>query len=167
MYKVLRNLDSREGRGFTLIELLVVVAIIGILSSVVLASLNSARKKGRDARRVSDLKQFQLALELYADNQAPYGYPATQSGNALPTLGSQYIAQNPVDPVNTSPYVYQYRGLTSAGANCSTAPCAGYGLRAVLEAGPNSSSITDDIGGSGGLSCDDQASPDWDFCIRN
>ena len=52
-------------RGFTLIELLVVIAIIGILASVVLASLNSARKKGRDARRVADIKQVQLALELY------------------------------------------------------------------------------------------------------
>ena len=45
---------------------LVVIAIIGILSSVVLASLNGARKKGRDARRISDLKQIQLALEMYS-----------------------------------------------------------------------------------------------------
>ena len=52
-------------KGFTLIELLVVIAIIGILASVVLASLNSARKKSRDARRVADIKQIQLALELY------------------------------------------------------------------------------------------------------
>lgn len=52
-------------RGFTLIELLVVIAIIGLLSSVVLASLNSARAKGRDARRLSDLKQMasQMAVD--------------------------------------------------------------------------------------------------------
>ena len=45
-------------KGFTLIELLVVIAIIGILSSVILASLNSARKKGRDSRRLQDLRQI-------------------------------------------------------------------------------------------------------------
>ena len=56
---------SKASRGFTLIELLVVIAIIGILSSVVLASLNSARTKARDTRRVSDMKQIQIALELY------------------------------------------------------------------------------------------------------
>ena len=59
--------DHTSLRGFTLIELLVVIAIIGILSSVVLASLNSARQKGRDAKRISDVKQLQLALELYYD----------------------------------------------------------------------------------------------------
>ncbi len=57
-----------HSRGFTLIELLVVIAIIGMLSSVVLASLNSARGKARDARRVADVKQMMLALELYRDD---------------------------------------------------------------------------------------------------
>ena len=51
-----------NSKGFTLIELLVVIAIIGILSSVVLASLNSAKKKSRDARRVADIGQIKLAL---------------------------------------------------------------------------------------------------------
>ncbi len=50
--------------GFTLIELLVVIAIIGLLSSVVFASLNSARVKGRDANRVSTLKQIANAVNL-------------------------------------------------------------------------------------------------------
>jgi len=54
-------------KGFTLIELLVVVAIIGILSSITMASLNSARAKARDARRMSDLSQIRNALYMYFD----------------------------------------------------------------------------------------------------
>ena len=65
-------------RGFTLIELLVVIAIIGILASVILASLNSARRKSRDARRLADIKQLRVALELYFDGNNNI-YPATAS----------------------------------------------------------------------------------------
>lgn len=61
-----------KSKGFTLIELLVVIAIIGILSSVVFAALSAARMKSRDARRISDLKQITLALEMYFDAQGYY-----------------------------------------------------------------------------------------------
>lgn len=53
-------------KGFTLIELLVVIAIIGLLSAVVLASLNTARTKGIDSQRIANLVSVRNALELYA-----------------------------------------------------------------------------------------------------
>lgn len=51
-------------KGFTLIELLVVIAIIGLLSSLAVVSLNSAREKARDARRVSDVRQLATLIEM-------------------------------------------------------------------------------------------------------
>ncbi len=57
-------------RGFTLIELLVVIAIIGILSSVVLASLNTARAKGADAAVKSNLANMRAQAEIYYDDPA-------------------------------------------------------------------------------------------------
>ncbi|HWO07315.1 MAG TPA: type II secretion system protein [Candidatus Paceibacterota bacterium] len=102
-------MNNRE-RGFTLIELLVVIAIIGILSSVVLASLNSARQKGRDARRISDLKQLQLALELYYDaNSSAYPVQTTAVAVSETTLGGltpDYISTIPDDPVTGKDYFY-------------------------------------------------------------
>jgi len=71
-------------KGFTLIELLVVIAIIGLLASIVMVSLNSARTKARDAKRISDFKQIQTALEMFYDQVGKYpqspGY-ATWSGH--------------------------------------------------------------------------------------
>jgi prepilin-type N-terminal cleavage/methylation domain-containing protein len=65
--------------GFTLIELLVVIAIIGILSSIVLVSLNSARVKGTDTRALSDAQQMRTWLETQYNGS---GYPVLNGANA-------------------------------------------------------------------------------------
>jgi len=70
-------MNFKKNEGFTLIELLVVIAIIGILSSVVLASLNTARDKGRDAAIKSSMQSIRVQSELFYDTNAfAYGVSA-------------------------------------------------------------------------------------------
>ena len=159
-------------RGFTLIELLVVIAIIAILASIVLASLNSARVKSRDARRMADLKQVENALELYNnDNQS---YPAVTTYSALSSyLVPNYISTLPVDPQGaSSTYAYAYQALASSATNaatCSSAPCGSYVLRVQLE---NDNTTVLDQSADSGLtlgstvttSCDHSTS--YYYCVR-
>jgi prepilin-type N-terminal cleavage/methylation domain-containing protein len=113
-----KNKNSRSSltahAGFTLIELLVVMAIIGLLASIVLASLTGARRKSRDARRIADIRQIENSLNLYVtDNKV--------SPVALSALVTQYIAQVPVDPLYGTAYGYLQL------------PSGGYVLGATLE----------------------------------
>jgi prepilin-type N-terminal cleavage/methylation domain-containing protein len=77
-------------RGFTLIELLVVIAIIGLLSTIIAAPIQNARKKARDAKKIAEIKSVQLALDQFAEANAGQ-YPSrlvTLSPTFMPLLPS-------------------------------------------------------------------------------
>jgi len=105
----------------------VVIAIIGLLASIVLVSLNSARGKARGVRRVADLRQIQTALEMYYDTNNSYpnsggGWRSECSGgggfsasNVIPGLVPTYMPVFPSDPsmnksANTACYIYRSNG---------------------------------------------------------
>lgn len=91
----MNKMKQNQQKGFTLIELLVVIAIIGLLASVVLLALNSARSKSRDAKRIADVRQMTSALELYYnDNNA---YPTTLGGLVTTYMGATVAAPTPQD----------------------------------------------------------------------
>src|SRR3989344_6336046 len=119
-------------KGFTLIELLVVIAIIGILSAVVIASMSGARSKGRDAKRIADTKQLQLALQLFYDAKSTY---PTLGGNidvsAATNLFPDYITVRPTEP--TQGRHYWYVPLPSGCDNATNGACTDYVIAAQLE----------------------------------
>jgi type II secretion system protein G len=164
-----------------LIELLVVIAIIGLLASIIVASLNTAQQKGRDARRISDLKEIQLALELYYDANSNYplqgsALSATPSAANIPAaLAPTYISQLPTDPSQptsgASPYHYQYESLASDGVTaCGSGTCPEYVLIAHLEATFNTSSWgTTSTTGSFNTLCPTTApgAAPYPYCVHN
>jgi prepilin-type N-terminal cleavage/methylation domain-containing protein len=85
-------------KGFTLIELLVVITIIGLLASVVLASLADSRRVSRDAKRVQEAKQFQAAVELYRN--ANGSYPCSKT--TAPTCVTTRTEVNDATPVDAN-----------------------------------------------------------------
>ncbi len=142
----------KEMKGFTLIELLVVIAIIGLLSAVVLSSLNTARMRARDAQRKSDIVQIRNAMELYFLNNGYYPWEdaydtSMGSGGTLPSgsnwtltsgiyagLVPTYIKKLPVDPINSGNYYYNYEPNSAAQGTCTSNVCE-YSLNTRLESG--------------------------------
>ncbi len=116
-------------QGFTLIEILIVVAIIAILASVVLVGLGPTQQAGRDARRLSDIREVQNALELFYNKCGFYPGGAAASGpcssftapttwatltTLLTTTASLGVSSIPSDPSSNRTYGYAYNsGATS------------------------------------------------------
>ena len=103
------KLKNSYGPAFTLIELLVVIVIIGVLATLAVVAISSARTKARDAKRVSDIKQMQTALELYLADQNEYPPVASvTAGSPLisPDGVKTYMAKLPADSSASQSYKY-------------------------------------------------------------
>lgn len=136
-------------KGFTLVELLVVIAIIGVLSTLAVVSLNNARQKSRDAKRISDIKQIQTALELYFIDEQSYpvqGSTASKivlGGASALTLSSgsdfagtasdtTYMGQVPSNPTPGADD-YKYHSTNADGTDCTSGTCVSYIINFELE----------------------------------
>lgn len=107
--ELFNKINIIKNKGFTLIELLVVIAIIGILTAIISANFGTSKSKARDAKKISDIAQLQLTLELYFDRCN--SYPATLDlsagcGGGI-TLGT-FISALPKD--GGSNYIYALSG---------------------------------------------------------
>jgi type II secretory pathway pseudopilin PulG len=134
----------------------VVIAIIGILASIVLVSTAGSKAKSRDAKRVSDIRTIQLALETYYNDNQSYPTSITTSP-FIPT----YMTTLPTDPTNSGVYTYKYSSYKSGGGiSCGGSTIVRYHLAAVMES----------CDSSAGASCptyngdSDWTSPGWSSC---
>lgn len=102
--------------GFTLIELLVVISVIGILITIASVSFTQSQKQARDAVRKSDLRQYQTALEAFANKNVSFLYPsrttAVDASSLCAVLGIS--GSCPTDP-KAPDYLYYY--LTDGSGN--------------------------------------------------
>jgi prepilin-type N-terminal cleavage/methylation domain-containing protein len=138
-------------KGFTLIELLIVISIIGILASIVLVGLGSFRARGRDARRIADIRSIQNALELYFTKQSTYPAGPAYSNMVTQITGAAIgISNVPNDPLTGRSYVY-------APGTCSAGICLNYVVGALLEDSTHEALNNDVDGTVYGVNCADTA----------
>jgi len=160
----------KSKKAFTLIELLVVIAIIGILTTIAVISLNNARAKARDAKRVADIKQVQTALELFFNDQGRYPTTAefangslysTSTSGTTTYMAAVPTASNPPDgSCTTGQNTFAYTG-SDDGSSYTISYCLG-GATGSLTTGPKCAtpigvlSVDCSVAGGGGsFTCGD------------
>lgn len=139
-FDILKQMKTNLVRGFTIIELLVVISIIGLLSSVVLAAMQEARAKARDAQRIQAMNELHKALFFYYDANGEYPKPSSGTactnpvtnsiqctsfnnwdspagGTTLASLLAPYLPSMPVDPAQTLQQHNTYNLIYTNGAS--------------------------------------------------
>lgn len=135
-------------KGFTLVELLIVITIISVLTSIGVVSYRSLVQSGRDAKRQTDLRTIQSALEQYYADQ--FYYPTSVGVGGSLTFGSKtYLNNVPQDPQAPS----RYYCFSKIPPNCDNIAgmnrCTSYALYADLENTGNAQACT-----AGAFTCD-------------
>jgi prepilin-type N-terminal cleavage/methylation domain-containing protein len=119
-------MSTKTKHGFTLIELIVVFAIIALLTTVVIASLNNARQKGSDAGKIRALAEVRNALNVYF-NDSMGGNGTYPGGNDLTILVTKKYVTGSIDSN------IKYQGTNAAGTACnSVTGCTSYHLAVPL-----------------------------------
>ncbi|MDB4939676.1 MAG: hypothetical protein JWO40_101 [Candidatus Doudnabacteria bacterium] len=161
---------QKTNKAFTLIELLIVIAIIGLLASIVMGALGTARAKGRDALRKQDMQQLKTALNLYYQNTGTMpanqtigiGYSDTQPNFLIELVNTGILAKIPHAPAGGAPYYYYDYGLGNNGVGAL--------VTTVLEA--STASVTGEQGTcrpwpvSSGVGWCEQSVSQW-YCLCN
>ncbi|MDP3772386.1 MAG: prepilin-type N-terminal cleavage/methylation domain-containing protein [bacterium] len=164
--------------GFTLLELLIIIAIIGILTTIIIAAVQTAKAQARDVRRLLDMRNIQTGLQLYFDKQREYPDALTNLvPDIFPTLPSDPLGGGGVNVYSYIPLVNASGAVCGVGVSClyyhigmnlettgsaalkvdaDECPAAGAGCADVLAGTTISGADTAGCSGEAGRSCVDK-----------
>ncbi len=98
----LKKMRNGNSKGFSMIEILVVLAVIGLLTSVALAAMRTARNKGSDATVMKELNGIRTQAQIYFDLNRTYGNSGTSCSNSGSMFEDTTIVRQMLHAVNTS-----------------------------------------------------------------